>query len=127
MLTSRMLGLLQHRLAAHAPQRAGSHEYIAGVDDAIAAVRRLVEVSSPGSSTTTWLPEEPRRTRLAAEYLRLEMHSLIWMIDSLLQQAGPRELGHGEVPTSWLQEARAHLVQAAAALQQTQDAETDRG
>lgn len=127
MLTSRMLGLLQHRLAANAPQQAGSPEYLAGVDDAIGAVRRLVDVSDHGSGPTTWLPEEPRRTRLAAEYLELEMRSLVWMLDSLLQQADDPAPGHGALPTTSLQEARDHLARATAALRQTQASETNRG
>lgn len=117
MLTHRMLGLLQGRLAANAPQQAGSHEYLAGVDDAVAAVCRLVEAQ--GTSTTTWLPEQPARTRLAAEYLQLEMTSLVWMIDSELSAPSPDHPGDEGLANSALLEARAHLVRARAALLQT--------
>lgn len=59
MITQRMLGLLHARLVASAPPQTGSHEYRIGVDDAIAAVRRLIQAGMPSSPATTWMPEGP--------------------------------------------------------------------
>lgn len=121
MLTHRMLGLLHTRLVAGAPRQAGSHEYRMGVDDTIAAVRRLVEAGMAGGSTADWAPETtegPDQTQLAAEYVELEMASLLRTIDSILRPPSAA-LPPDDTAVSSLWQARDHLVQARGALRQT--------
>lgn len=126
MITPRMLGLLHTRLVANAPRQAGSHEYRMGVDDAIAAMQRLVEAGGPGGAASTWMgqgSEEtagPDRTHLAAEYLQLEMTSLLRTIDSMLQRSSTAQLPD-DAETSALLDAKAHLVQARGALMQAHE------
>lgn len=123
MITHRMLGLLHTRLVANAPRQAGSDEYRMGVDDTIAAVRRLIDAGVPGGPTTSGTTASnddtarPHQTRLAAEYLQLEMTSLLRTIDSIVQPSNaPRRPATSDV--SSLLDARTHLVQARGALMQ---------
>lgn len=121
MITHGMLELLHARLVANAPRQAGSDEYRMGVDDTIAAVRRLIESATSSGSTAVWRAAEPAgadQTDLAAEYLQLEMTSLLSTIDSLLEQSGPPR-PPGNTETTSLLDAKAHLVQARGALRQT--------
>lgn len=111
-----MLELLRHRLLSNAPQRAGAHEYVTGVDDAIAAVRRLIEAgTSDTSTTTTWPPDDPDPTRLAHEYLQLELTSLVSMINATLRRLSPSQPANTATRAS-LFEAKDHVVRARASL-----------
>ncbi len=119
-----MLELLRHRLLANGPQRAGSHEYATGVDDAIAAVRRLIEAEATGGSTDpTWPSEDPEPTRLAHEYLQLELSSLVSTINATLLSLSPAQPADNERRMS-LSEAREHVNLARASLGQHREQES---
>lgn len=118
MLNPRMLELVRHRLLTNGPQRPGGHDYVTGIDDAIAAVGRLIEAETTGGPpTTTWTPDDPEPTRLAQEYLQLELTSLVSMINATLRRLSPSQPVDTGTSAS-LCEAREHVIRARASLGQ---------